>query len=204
MFSTSYWHSYGYRLCAFLANLFLYSYEFQWIEKKRKAKKYDILNKFKSCCRYIDDLLLINNYDPMKEMMTEIYPKELILVPDDNDGQSTSFLDLNISIKDGVISTSIYEKRDSFDFPIVNFPFLDGNIPKQIANGVFVGELVRYARACTYLRDFANRTRSLVAKLKTQSYTASTLQRSWSSFCDNHILLIQEYGTHILNLHKRW
>lgn len=191
--------------CApFLANLFLYSYEFQWIEKKRKENRYDILTKFKSCCRYIDDLLLINNYDLMKKVMTDIYAEELVLVPDDSDGTSTPFLDLNISIKDGFISTSIYDKRDSFGFPIVNFPFLDGNIPKQIANGVFIGELVRYARACTYLKNFANRTRSLVTKLKAQFFTDSTLQRSWSKFCDNHILLIHKYGKHVLNLHEMW
>ena len=191
--------------CApFLANLFLYSYEFQWIEKKRKENRYDILTKFKSCCRYIDDLLLINNYDLMKKVMTDIYPEELVLVPDDSDGTSTPFLDLNISIKDGFISTSIYDKRDSFGFPIVNFPFLDGNIPKQIANGVFIGELVRYARACTYLKNFADRTRSLVTKLKAQFFTDSTLQRSWSKFCDNHILLIHKYGKHVLNLHEMW
>ena len=98
----------------------------------------------------------------------------------------------------------IYDKRDSFGFPIVNFPFLDGNIPKQIANGVFIGELVRYARACTYLKNFANRTRSLVTKLKAQFFTDSTLQRSWSKFCDNHILLIHKYGKHVLNLHEMW
>ena len=112
----------------------------------------DILNKFKSCSRYIDDLLEINNFDSMNELMSEIYPEELILIPEDGDGQSTHFLDLNIDIRDGFISTSIYDKRDSFDFPIVNFPFLNGNIPKQTATGVFTGELVRYARACTYLK----------------------------------------------------
>ena len=64
----------------------------------------------------------------MDEVMTDIYPQELVLVPDDNDGKSTQFLDLNISIKDHFISTSIYDKRDSFDFPIVNFPFLNSNI----------------------------------------------------------------------------
>ena len=44
------------------------------------------IQRFKSCSRYIDDLLLIKNYDLMKEVMTEIYPKELVLLPDDNNG----------------------------------------------------------------------------------------------------------------------
>ena len=118
--------------CApFLANLFLYSYEYQSINKQRIQI---IKKQFKSCSRYIDDLLLINNYDLMKEVMTEIYPKELVLVPDDNNGCTAPFLDLQLLITEGVISTSIYDmKRDAFDFPIVNFPNLSGNIPNKSA-----------------------------------------------------------------------
>ena len=191
--------------CApFMANLFLFAYEFQWIDNQRKKKNFEVLKCFKGGCRYIDDLLLINNFDLMNEMMCQIYPKELILVPDDGDGKSTHFLDLNICLKDGLISTSIFDKRDSFDFPIVNFPFLNGNIPRQIANGVFIGELVRYARACTYLEDFTTRTLSLVRKLRTQFYSVGTLKKSWYKFCGNHILLIRNFGIKVLKLHTSW
>ena len=38
-----------------------------------------------------------------------------------------SFLDLHLSISDGFVKTKIYDKRDDFD--IVNFPFLDGDVP---------------------------------------------------------------------------
>ena len=86
--------------------------------------------------------------------MTEIYPKELVLVPDDNNGCTAPFLDLQLLITEGVISTSIYDKRDAFDFPIV----LSGNIPNKSAYGTFICELVRYARGCTFLSDFASRT----------------------------------------------
>ncbi len=54
----------------------------------------------------------------------------------------------------GVIYTKIYDKRDIFNFPVVNFPILSGNIPLTSSYGVFIGELVRYARACTYFKDF--------------------------------------------------
>ena len=63
--------------------------------------------------------------------MNDIYPKELVLVPDETDGKSCPFLDLQINIKDSLISTAIYDKRDAFNFPIVNFPNLTGNIPKK-------------------------------------------------------------------------
>ena len=145
--------------CApFLANLFLYSYEYQWINIQRIKNNQKAIQRFKSCSRYIDDLLLINNYDLMKEVMTEIYPKELVLVPDDNNGCTAPFLDLQLLITEGVISTSICDQRDAFDFPIVNFPNLSGNIPTKSAYGTFICELVRYARGCTFLSDFASRT----------------------------------------------
>ena len=34
------------------------------------------------------------------------------------------FLNLNLCISNGTVSTKIYNKRDDFDFDIVNFPFL--------------------------------------------------------------------------------
>ena len=81
--------------CApFLANLFLYSYEYQWIKEQRINNHQKAIQRFKSCSRYIDALLLINSYDLMKEVMTEIYPKELVLVPDDNNGCTAPFLEI--------------------------------------------------------------------------------------------------------------
>ena len=117
----------------------------------------------------IDDLMLINNDGQMKKVMADIYPKELVLVPEDSDDQSCSFLDLQVVIKDSVITTSIFDKRDAFDFPIINFPTLTGNIPNRSSYGVFIGELVRYSRGCTYYKDFEDRATVLVTKLLRQA-----------------------------------
>ena len=191
--------------CApFLANLFLYSYEYEWIDKQRLMKNHHLLKCFKNCGRYIDDLFLVNNFDQMKKYMSDIYPKELELVPDGFDGMTVPFLDLLLSIKDGVISSSIFDKRDAYDFPIVNFPILSGNIPALSSYGVFAGEAVRYARACTYFDDFKTRMLILVKKLKKQFFTSRLLTRTWLKFCDSHIFLIQKYGPTILDLHNEW
>jgi hypothetical protein len=141
----------------------------------------------------------------MKKYMSDIYPTELKLVPDESDGKKVPFLDLLIKIEESRhISTSIYDKRDSFDFPIVNFPVLTGNIPCKSSYGVFVGELVRYARACTYLGDFKHRITILVKKLKKQHFQDRTLRKTWLSFCDSHLLLIQKYGRSVLNVCDTW
>ena len=73
--------------CApFLANLFLFGYEYKWIDNQRKHNR-DVYKYFRYCGRYIDDLMLINNDGRMKNAMTEIYPEELVLVPEDSDDQ---------------------------------------------------------------------------------------------------------------------
>ena len=71
--------------CApFLANLHLYSYEYQWLSKKYEEKDFDVLTQFNYCFRYVDDLLCINNDQLMDSIMTEIYPKELGLTSDND------------------------------------------------------------------------------------------------------------------------
>ena len=187
--------------CApYLANLFLFALENRWIMKQISLKKFHLVKKFRTCARYIDDLLLVNNDDTMMKIMTEIYPKELILVPDDSDGLSTPFLDLQISIVDGIISSSIFDKRDNFDFPIINFPTLSGNIPNKSSYGVFIGECVRYARGCSFLPDIKSRVLCLTTKLLKQGFSRKGLRNAWSRFCNSHCLLIQKYGKQILSV----
>ena len=56
-----------------------------------------------------------------------------------------SFLDLHLSISHGFVKTKIYNKRDDFDFDIVNFPFLDGDVPRSTSYGVYISQLIRFA-----------------------------------------------------------
>ena len=67
--------------------------------------------------------------------------------------KSASDLDLHLEIDTrGRLNTKRYDKRDDFDFPIVNFPFLSGNIPEALAYGVYISQLIRYSRACDISR----------------------------------------------------
>ena len=56
-------------------------------------------------------------------MVNRIYPVELQLNKANSSVTEAPFLDLNISISNATVSTKIYDKRDNFDFDIVNFPF---------------------------------------------------------------------------------
>ena len=79
-----------------------------------------------------------------------MYPVELKIKDTTESNTSASYLDLPLSIgRDGPLHTSIYDKRDDFDFHITNFPSLSSNIPTSPAYGVFILQLIRNARACS-------------------------------------------------------
>ena len=79
-----------------------------------------------------------------------------------------SFSDLHLSISDGFVKTKIYDKRDDFDFDIVNFPFLDGDVPRSASYGVYISQLIRFARVSSHIDDFNTRNKILTAKLLRQ------------------------------------
>ena len=91
----------------------------------------DIIEAFNSTSRYLDDLLNIYNIY-FDQMVDRIYPTELQL------NRANSFLDLNLRISNVTVSTKIYDKRDDFGFNIVNFPFLDGDVPRHTSYGVYI------------------------------------------------------------------
>ena len=53
-----------------------------------------------------------------------------------------AFLDLHLSILDGFFKTKNYDKRDGSGFDIVNFPFLDGDVPRPASFGVYISQLI--------------------------------------------------------------
>ena len=77
-------------------------------------------------------------------MVDRIYPTELQLNRANSSDTEAPFLDLNLCISNGTVSTKIYDKRDDFDFDIVNFPFLDGDVPRRTSYGVCISQLIRF------------------------------------------------------------
>ena len=122
---------------------------------------------FQRISRYLDDLLNIDNpyFEPL---VGQIYPTELQLNKANSSDPEAPFLDLNLSITNGIVSSKIYHKRDDFNFEIVNFPFLDGDVPRSSSYGVYISQLIRFARVCSNVYDFNNRNLFLTAKLLKQ------------------------------------
>ena len=122
----------------------------------------DILEAFNSTSRYLDDLLNIDN-PYFEQIIGHIYPTELQLDKANSSDTEAPFLDLNLSITNGIVSSKIYDKRDDFNFEIVNFPFLDGDVPRSPSYGVYISQLIRFARVCSNVEDFNNRNLFLTA-----------------------------------------
>ena len=72
----------------------------------------------------------------------------------DNEGP---LLDMNLFISNGIVSSKIYNKLDDFNFKIINFRFLDGDVPPSPSDGVYMSQLIRSARVCSNVDDFNNR-----------------------------------------------
>ena len=72
-------------------------------------------------------------------------------------------MDLHLSISNGFVSSKIYDKRGDFDFDIVNFPFLDGDVPRRPSYGVYISQLIRFTRVCRYVDDLNTRNKCLTA-----------------------------------------
>ena len=109
--------------CAPLAaTLFLFCYERDLMLSLSENNQTDFIEAFNSTSRYLDNLLNINN-PYFEQMVGQIYPAELQINKANSSDTEAPFLDLNLSITNGIVSSKIYDKRDDFNLEIVNFPF---------------------------------------------------------------------------------
>ena len=96
---------------------------------------------------------------------------------------SASYLDVLLSIRrDGQLHTSIYNKRDDYNFHITNFLFLSSSITSLPAYGVFISQRTRYVWACSFYKCFILRARRLSSEILKQGYLMTRLKSSFRKF----------------------
>ena len=100
-----------------------------------KSKRYDLIDMFNDTSRYLDDILPIDKPE-FEKHIPDIYPTELQLNKANTSDKETSFLDLNIKAIGGAVHTSVYDKRNDFGFPIVNFTWL--SVPRLPSYVVYI------------------------------------------------------------------
>ena len=161
-----------------LADIFQYSYEAEFIQSLLLAGKKRLASQFNFTYRYIDNVLSINNPD-FEYYLGQMYPPELeikarrratLLLPTwICSCQSVGTVNFALPFTTNVtISISILQTS----------PFLSSSIPSSPAYGVFISQLIRYARACSSYEYFILRTLRLSKKLLGQGYVKERLKSS--------------------------
>ena len=100
----------------------------------------------------------------------------------------------------GCVKTKIYNKRDDFDFDIANSPFLDGDIPRSASYGVYISQLIRFARVFNHVDDFNTRDKVLTAKLLRQGYRYHKMHKAVSKFYWRHFDIVSKYNVGLKTL----
>ena len=150
----------------FWANLYLYSYECEFMDdliKKDKSKALSYHGSF----RFIDDKCCINGSREFANSFSDIYPPSLELKLE-HQGSHATFLDIDITIIDGTFVYKLFDKRDDFPFFIVRMPYLGSDIPSYIFYGSIFSEFLRIARCTLLFEHFISRTSNLYHRMINQ------------------------------------
>ena len=150
----------------FWANLHLYSYECAFITGLMSSDKGRAM-KFRYATRFIDDECNLNDDNEFGRSFREIYPNELELKCE-HQGTHATFLQLDITIRDGIAVYKLFDKRDNFPFFIVRMPDLGGNIPSHVFYGSVMSEFLRIARSTLLYSDFLPVASSLYKRMLNQ------------------------------------
>ena len=117
-----------------------------------------------------------------------MHHSELQLNKANTSDTQAAILDLQLSISNDIVSSKIYNKRDDFDFEIVNFPFLDGDVPRSTSYGVYISQLICFARASSHVADFNIRNKLLTQKFLKQGYWNHKLRKTFLNFIDDTMI----------------
>ena len=158
---------------------------------KKSNKK--LANAFNLTSRDTEDLISINN-PRFKQFFSDVYPEELVVSETSESRNVVSYLNLLIHISNGDLVCSIFDKRDAFDFDIVNFPNLSGNIPTAPAYFTYISQLIRYSRSCHNYDNFSSRHSMLAERLFHQGFSARKLMRTFYKFMGRYPELASEFN----------
>ena len=180
-----------------IANIHLHVYEFEYIKCLIDKDDKTNLNKLKDIFRYQDDLIVFNDFGLLQKKLVEIYPKEMVVNNTNVTNCNCYYLDLNIVIDQSKFKVSKYDKRNDYNFNVISYPFLDGNVPNNFSYGVFVSQLVRIAQINTYFNDFRTSISDLISKLLNQGFQKAALRKKFVKFSKQYLNLWGKYGVDI-------
>ena len=169
-------------------------YEYRYIQNLINDNETEKLSLLEHIFRFQDDLLAVNDDGVLGDVLSDIYPVEMVISKTNISIAKTTFLDLSISIYRGTFLLKLYDKRNDYNFQVITFPFLDGNIPKAPSYGVYISQLVRYCHINNTFDGFLNDAKVLTQKLISQKFDKNGLKNKFSCFLERYYFLWAKFG----------
>ena len=159
-----------------MANIFLHVYEKLYVQQSIDNSNIGNLNILGYSFRYQDDLIIFESNYVNDNILSNIYPTEMIIKNTNKSITEVSYLDLSISITNNQYYYKSYDKRKYFDFKVINYPNLKGNVPINPSYRVFISQLIRFSSINQHISDFTSDIKSLINKLRLLGYSSTRLQ----------------------------
>ena len=176
----------------FWANLHLYSYEYTFITGLMRTDKARAM-KFRNATRFIDDECNLNDGGEFGRSFNHIYPSDLELKCE-HQGTHATFLDLDITVSNGIFVYKLFDKRDNFPFFIVRMPDLSGNIPSHVFYGSVMSEFLRISRSTLLYSDFLPFAINLYKRMVSQGGSKSKIANQISKAITKHSSSFTKYS----------
>ena len=176
-----------------LANLFLAFYEIHWIQKLKKDD-YARAKKYSNNYRFIDDLAALNDGGEFDRSRSQIYPKELQSAKENEGTLDSTFLELEVHVKERKFDYHLYDKRDSFNFFIVRFPYQCSNIPCKIFLSTIGAETLRICRASSTFSHFLRCCSPFYKRMINQGAIIPAIKAVFCKFFRRHESVFSKFG----------
>ena len=167
-----------------------------------KNADYRKARKFSNTFRFIDDLVAINDGNEFLKCFQEIYPPELELKKENITNTEATFLDLHLSIRNGAFITKLYDKRVSYNFNIVRFPYKCSTLPSKMFFSTISAEILRICRANSSLETFLETSQTLTLRMRKQGADNFGLKSVLRKMINRHLDDFIKYDIHTNDLIK--
>jgi hypothetical protein len=188
----------GTNAAGFIANLYCFTYELDFLERKVREKQYVIAKKSLDNSRYIDDLLTIDfpEFESLRYLPGGIYPKHILQLNVADSGDKVPYLDLFIhqNKRRGLVA-GIYDKRldDKFkNIDVIRYPAIDSYLSSKAKYGIVDSQMFRFSRRCSKRRDFVYNTSLVIYRLQLKDYCMHTVWTYVRKFMQNNVTMFDK------------
>ena len=178
----------------YLANIFLHHYEQNFIKRMVEGEQWDLLQKLAALFRYQDDCLIFEDNGEFGGVLVDIYPAEMEIENTNLSVNTSTYLDLYISVHRGKYSYRVFDKRKEFNFKVINYPFLPSNNPKYATYGVFTSQLIRLCQVNSNIHSLKKSFKELCSQFIKQGFNKSKLINRYDSFINKYANLWTMFG----------